>query len=96
MHSVASCGRWWIQGPPDSEYRRCITEINSDRDGGPEEAEANARLIAAAPDYKHATCLLRDFVQALAGQVVIPPGFYLQGKTAMDAARDAIKKERGE
>ena len=59
------------------------------------EAEANARLIAAAPEMLEALVGLRDYLQTLAGEVQIPSSLYLQGKRAMDYAEVALAKAKG-
>lgn len=59
------------------------------------EPDANARLIAAAPDLLTAVRDSRDFLQTLAGEVQIPSGLYLQGKRAIDAADSALTKAKG-
>jgi len=75
----------WISGPKHSQLAQVVWCME-DEDRSPE-CEANAHLIAAAPDLLDALCYL---LEASSGQ-----GPHEQWLAAMDQARAAIEKATG-
>ena len=79
-------GYRWISGPGHSQLAQVVWCME-DEDRSPE-CEANAHLIAAAPELLDALCYL---LEASSGQ-----GPHEQWLAAMDQARAAIAKAKGE
>ena len=78
-------GYRWISGPEHSQLAQVVWCME-DEDRSPE-CEANAHLIAAAPELLDALCYL---LEASSGQ-----GPHEQWLAAMDQARAAIEKATG-
>ena len=96
----------WTQGygndvyagtrPMVGEYRVAWTEPRNKTNAGWEEAFANARLIAAAPDLLQALARLVDAAEDSMPYRKDGDTIDRENWEAMDAAREAIRKAKGE
>lgn len=75
--------------------RTVIAKVHASRSGGDDEID-NAHLIAAAPDLYEALRMLLQSCEQLGGLCLRTTDEFETREGAMDAARAALKKARGE
>ena len=86
--SAHTPGPWIVKATPESSNQNFIVQVGKDR--VPVWSEANARLIAAAPNLYEALAHLVWFIEPIEHEGRIP------GLATLNAARAALDKARGE
>jgi hypothetical protein len=90
-------GSWWIQGQSSGDGGRCLADVTHTGSRPECEIEANARLIAAAPEMLEALYTALNLQMAVSKAVeYIPACEGLDAEYHFDKIRAAIAKATGE